>query len=130
MKAAISAFLILAIDYFTRHTASNECHITSDERVFHNLSTANSFAVGLENKTVESFTRAEVMDAENIEVTDAKIENGEPLTLATFDPDTTEYAHALELFKTLELTADSNKKKDIYPALVAAKLAAETKTEE
>lgn len=130
MKAAVTALLALAIDYFTRHTGSNECHITSDERVFHNLSTANSFAVGLENKTVESFTRAEVMEAEDIEVKDAKIENGEPLTLATFDPEETEYADALELFTTLELTAPSKKKVDIYPALVAAKLAAETKTEE
>lgn len=46
-----------AQDYFERHQGSNECHISSDGRVFHTKGSAESFAVTLEDRTVESFTR-------------------------------------------------------------------------
>jgi hypothetical protein len=49
-----------AADYFSRHKASNECHITSDERVFHTRGTADSFASGLKENTVTSYTREQI----------------------------------------------------------------------
>lgn len=52
-------FLAIALDYFARHPQSNECHITSDERVFHQKGSAESFAAYLKDKSVESFTRQE-----------------------------------------------------------------------
>lgn len=48
-----------AVDYFDRHQSSNECHITSDGRVFHTLGSAQSFAAGLKNNEVTSYKRAE-----------------------------------------------------------------------
>lgn len=47
-----------AADYFSRHQ-SDECHITSDERVFHTLGSAQSFAAQLKNNEVTSYKRAE-----------------------------------------------------------------------
>ncbi|WP_298307263.1 hypothetical protein [Flavobacterium sp.] len=47
----------LAKDYFDRHHSSNECHITSDGRVFHTAGAAQGFAGGLKNDKVESFKR-------------------------------------------------------------------------
>jgi hypothetical protein len=47
----------LATDYFDRHQVSNECHITSDDRVFHTKGSAESFASTLSNKEIVSFTR-------------------------------------------------------------------------
>jgi hypothetical protein len=46
----------LAADYFARHS-NDECHITSDGRVFHTKGSADSFANGLKDNTVVSFTR-------------------------------------------------------------------------
>jgi len=48
----------LAADYFSRHQ-NDECHITSDNRVFHTLGSAQSFASGLKDTKVASYTRAE-----------------------------------------------------------------------
>jgi uncharacterized protein (DUF927 family) len=45
--------------------------------------------------------------------------------LAEFDPETAEYAAAIKLFKGLGLVAETNKKEDIYPVLVAAKAKAQ-----
>ncbi|MNF51768.1 hypothetical protein D3C85_112960 [compost metagenome] len=45
-----------AADYFSRHQ-SDECHITSDNRVFHSKGTADGFANGLKDKAVVSYTR-------------------------------------------------------------------------
>lgn len=47
----------LSVDYFARHQSSNECHITSDNRVFHTKGSAESFATLLDNKKISSFTR-------------------------------------------------------------------------
>ncbi|MCU7615660.1 hypothetical protein NZ698_00500 [Chryseobacterium sp. PBS4-4] len=46
-----------AQDYFDRHPSSNECHITSDGRVFHEKGNATSFANTLDNQDIESFSR-------------------------------------------------------------------------
>ena len=108
-------------DYFDRHPASIECHVTSDGRVFHDIGSAQSFSSGLTDQEVTSHKRGEEK-VEEIEVND----DAQVITLADFDPETTDYKAALELFKSLELTAASNKKEDIYPVLIAAKAAAET----
>jgi hypothetical protein len=50
----------LAADYFSRHLSSNECHITSDGRVFHSKGTADGFANGLKDNAVASYTRAQI----------------------------------------------------------------------
>jgi hypothetical protein len=49
-----------ALDYFQRHLMSNECHITSDDRIFHAKGTAESFAATLADTNVDSFTRSEI----------------------------------------------------------------------
>lgn len=46
-----------AQDYFERHPSSEECHITSDGRVFHTKGSALGFAGTLDNQDVESYTR-------------------------------------------------------------------------
>ncbi|MBU4536983.1 MAG: hypothetical protein L6264_07325 [Weeksellaceae bacterium] len=52
----------LAQDYFERHSRSNECHITSDGRVFHTSGHAISFAQenNLQDQKIESYTRDQV----------------------------------------------------------------------
>lgn len=60
-----------AVDYFERHSTSNECHITSDGRVFHAIGNAISFANehNLQDQTIESYTREQV---EQIDTTDVE----------------------------------------------------------
>ena len=60
-----------AVDYFDRHPSSNECHITSDERVFHSAGTAQGFAESLKDNKVTSYKRAD-FEAVNISVVDAE----------------------------------------------------------
>lgn len=59
-----------AADYFKRHSTGTECHITSDGRVFHTKGSAESFAVGLKDQTVESFKRDEAKTADKPKVAD------------------------------------------------------------
>jgi hypothetical protein len=47
----------LAADYFERHSTSNECHITSDNRVFHTKGSAKSFVSILDDKKISSFEK-------------------------------------------------------------------------
>jgi hypothetical protein len=120
--AKTKILLVLALDYFTRYPESQECHITSDNRIFHQQSTADSFALSLKDNTVESFTREEVVSGTEV-VGATGAEDDAPITLETFDPETSDYGKAKELFKTLGLTAASNSKVDIFAALSAAKTA-------
>ena len=64
-----------AVDYFDRHPSSNECHITSDGRVFHTIGSAQGFAQALPDNKVESFTR-ETPQVEAIDVVDPTEETG------------------------------------------------------
>lgn len=57
-----------AADYFARHKESNECHITSDGRVFHSIGSASGFANTLKDNAVESFKRSEVAQPTNVVV--------------------------------------------------------------
>ena len=58
----------LAQDYFERHSISNECHISSDGRVFHTSGHAISFVQehNLQDQTIESYTRDQVAPLEEI----------------------------------------------------------------
>ncbi len=47
-----------AQDYFDRHPQNDECHITSDGRVFHTMGTALGFAGTLDDQTIESYKRS------------------------------------------------------------------------
>lgn len=60
-----------AVDYFDRHPSSNECHITSDGRVFHSSGTAQGFAESLKDNKVTSYKRAN-FEAVNVSVVDAE----------------------------------------------------------
>ncbi len=61
----------LAVDYFERHSTSNECHITSDGRVFHAIGNAISFANehNLQDQTIESYTRGQIEQKEELPFT-------------------------------------------------------------
>ncbi len=80
-----------AVDYFDRHPSSNECHITSDERVFHSAGTAQGFAESLKDNKITSYKREDF--AVNISVVDAEKVTGfeneeedENLFLENIDP--------------------------------------------
>ena len=64
-----------AVDYFDRHKESQECHITSDGRVFHTSGSAQGFAHGLKDKKITTYKRSD-LEVKNIVVTDATLESG------------------------------------------------------
>lgn len=133
-----------AVDYFDRHPSSNECHITSDGRVFHTIGSAQGFAQALPDNKVESFTR-ETPQAESKDVVDATEETGTDegteggteegteegtegeeqmldldAKLLAFDTETATYPEIVVFVKELKLASDSNKKEDLAAAIVAA----------
>tara|TARA_R110000868_G_scaffold52171_6_gene165036 strand:+ start:22850 stop:23317 length:468 start_codon:yes stop_codon:yes gene_type:complete len=55
-----------AVDYFDRHKESQECHITSDGRVFHSIGSASGFANTLKDNNVTSYTRESVKEPTKI----------------------------------------------------------------
>ncbi len=56
-----------ALDYFERHPSSNECHITSDGRVFHTNGSAEGFAGTLDDKNIESYSRKVLLKESELE---------------------------------------------------------------
>jgi hypothetical protein len=109
----------LAADYFSRHN-SNECFITSDNRVFHDIGAAQSFASGLSDQKINHFTRAEVEN--DIEVEGAEeVKTFTVEDLKAFDAETANYKEALALAKGLKIDLSSTKKEDVYAALEAEK---------
>ena len=110
----------LAKDYFDRHPSSNECHVASDGRVFHNPGTAAGYAASLKNGTVDKFTRGENNQEES--GSDAS-----ELTLEGYTPGVTTYEDAKKLVKALGLKPASQKKEDVFAALDAEKATAEAK---
>ena len=111
----------LAKDYFERHS-SNECHITSDDRVFHDIGSAQSFASSLDDQKITSYSRKEietpVLDKQNLN--DAVLK---------FDPATADYKEAKALVLALGLETASNKKEDVFAAIVAYKEILNTEVE-
>lgn len=117
----------LAADYFARHESSNECHITSDGRVFHTKGSADSFANGLKDNTVESFTRdGKTADASKDET--AKVFGLEDLE--SFNAETATYAEIKELAKAFSLESVSQKKEDLLAAIEAHKLIMNTEIQD
>lgn len=103
----------LAQDYFTRYPKSNECHITSDNRVFHTQGTAKSFADRLAVKELSSFTRSELMTPKP----EAPKPENKVLVIDDFkgfNADTATYEEAKALVKELGLKPSSNKKEDLF----------------
>jgi hypothetical protein len=110
----------LAADYFARHT-NNECHITSDGRVFHTKGSADSFANGLKDNTVVSFTRdgkTPTADGEDTGEAD-KVKAIE--TLKTFEATTAKYPELKALVKALGLEVENQKEATLVAALEAHK---------
>lgn len=104
----------LAKDYFDRHPLSNECHITSDGRVFHNSGAAQGYATNLKDREIEKFERDQKKQDDNTS-DDAVI------TLVDFDPEVTTYAQAKALVKELKLETPSQSKDDLFKALTEEK---------
>lgn len=120
----------LAADYFARHESSNECHITSDGRVFHTKGSADSFANGLKDNTVASFTRDGKKEEKEDEAsgTDAKVLSLKDLE--TFNAETATYAEIKELAKAFSLESVSQKKEDLLAAIEAHKLIMNTEIQD
>ncbi len=103
----------LAQDYFDRHPQSNECHVTSDLRVFHQKSNAESFAANLKDSKVASFTRNHGSTSNEEQTPEQK--------LLAFNPEVTSYDEAKELVKLLKIKLESKTKESHFEALAAAK---------
>ena len=120
----------LAADYFSRHGSSNECYITSDGRVFHTKGAADSFANGLKDTKVESYTR----DGKTVETAGEDTgEEGKVLaieTLKTFDASTAKYAELKALVKALGLEVENQKETTLVAALEAYKVIINTEIKE
>lgn len=116
----------LAKDYFERHSISNECHITSDGRVFHTSGHAISFAQehDLQDQTIETYTRALV---ETSEVTTEKVgPTEEEITAKTeelknLDIDAAEYPVLKTFIKFFDIKSDDQKAGTLKAALTEFK---------
>lgn len=113
----------LAADYFSRHESSNECHVTSDGRVFHTKGAADSFANGLKDNKVESFSRASSDKNDTDEPTDEAASGFTPEEVKAFDTTVASYAEIKALANGLGLDPASQKKEDLSQAIEAYKAA-------
>lgn len=123
----------LAADYFSRHLSSNECHITSDGRVFHSKGNADGFANGLKDNKVTSYTRAEVKapvvdDLGDDDSNKAKVQALD--ALKNFDATTATYPEIKALVKDLGLESPTNKQPDLLATIEAYKTALNTEVKE
>lgn len=113
-----------AADYFGRHK-NDECHITSDGRVFHTIGSAQSFAAGLKDAKIESFKRAEFeKKTSDDSQEDSSDEDTKVLALETlknFDPATAKYPEINKLVKMLGIEPVSQKQPDLLAAIEAYK---------
>jgi hypothetical protein len=119
----------LAADYFARHS-NDECHITSDGRVFHTKGSADSFANGLKDNTVVSFTRDGKKEEKKEEApgSDATVFTLEDLK--AFDTTTASYAEIKALANGLNLESASQKKEDLLAAIEAQKVIINTEVQD
>lgn len=113
-----------AADYFGRHK-NDECHITSDGRVFHTIGSAQSFASGLKDATIESFKRAEFEKKTSEDSQDDSSDEETKVlaleTLKNFDPASAKYPEIKELVKMLGIEPASLKQPDLLAAIEAYK---------
>ena len=116
-----------AQDYFDRHPSSDECHITSDGRVFHNKGGALGFAGTLDNQEIESYSRKVLekekslqSDIENTGESDisheAKLKELETLELTTAN-----YNEMKILVKFFDVKVDNQKAETLITALTEYK---------
>lgn len=112
-----------AQDYFDRHPSGEECHITSDGRVFHTKGSAQGFAGTLDNQDIESYSR-KVLETENSlkqeadsgADRDAKIKELEALELVTAN-----YNEMKALAKYFEVKTENQKAETLIAALTEFK---------
>lgn len=113
-----------AADYFGRHK-NDECHITSDGRVFHTIGSAQSFAAGLKDATIESFKRAEFEKKTSEDSQDDPSDEDTKVlaleTLKNFDSATAKYPEIKELVKMLGIEPASLKQPDLLAEIEAYK---------
>lgn len=122
-----------AADYFGRHK-NDECHITSDGRVFHTIGSAQSFAAGLKDATVESFKRTDFEKQTSEDSQDGSSDEDTKVlaleTLKNFDPATAKYPEIKELVKMLGIEPATQKQPDLLAAIEAFKVAVNTEVQE
>jgi hypothetical protein len=113
-----------AADYFSRHQ-NDECHITSDGRVFHTIGSAQSFAAGLKDATIDSFKRTDFEKQTSEDSQDGSSDEDTKIlaleALKTFDSATATYEDAKALVNSLALETQSKKKEDLFASIEAFK---------
>ena len=117
-----------AIDYFDRHPLSEECHVTSDGRVFHTKGSAQSMAGTLDDGAIESYSRkviekdAKIEDENHSnEITEAQILEKTEF-LKTADVEKLEYKEVKALVKLFSLETADQKGETLITALNEYKL--------
>ncbi len=114
----------LSVDYFERHQSSNECHITSDNRIFHTKGSAESFTSLLDDKKVRSYTREskEVKnDAKNEEIDENQLKS-KLAELEATDLVKENYQALKTLVKYFEIEVTDQKAETLIQALTDYKL--------
>ena len=112
-----------AQDYFDRHPTSDECHITSDGRVFHNIGAAQGMAGTLDDQNIESYSR-KVLEKEKAEsVTDTSIVDAAMMEafLNVHDVDKMKYDDLKRLCKFFEIKTEDQKADTLIAALTEYK---------
>lgn len=123
-----------AKDYFERHPVSEECHITSDGRVFHTKGSAQGFAGTLDDQAIESYQRkvllkakAEVKKADDdkgndgdLKPTEEQIQEKQSF-LKNTEVAEIEYAEMKALVKFFEIETADVKKDTLITALTEYK---------
>jgi len=112
-----------AQDYFDRHPTSDECHITSDGRVFHNKGTALGMAGTLDDQNIESYSR-KVLEKEKAE-NDSAPSQVEEIMMETFlkanEVDKMKYDDLKKLCKFFEIKTEDQKADTLISALTEYK---------
>ena len=119
-----------AADYFSRHQSSNECHITSDGRVFHTKGSADSFASALKDNKVVSYTRDENKAPKSEAPGDEAPKVYTLEDLKAFDATTATYPEIKALANGLGLESASQKQVDLLAAIEAQKAIVNTEVKE
>ncbi|OWK99265.1 hypothetical protein AP75_01905 [Kaistella haifensis DSM 19056] len=117
----------LAQDYFERHSRSNECHITSDGRVFHTSGHAISFAQenNLQDQTIESYTRDQAEKIATVPVEPVGPTEEEIIAkteeLKNLDIDAAEYPVLKTFIKFFDIKCEDQKAATLKTALTEYK---------
>lgn len=112
-----------AQDYFNRHPTSDECHITSDGRVFHNKGSAQGMAGTLDDQNIESYSR-KVFEKEKAD-NDSAPSQVEAIIMETFlnanEVDKMKYDDLKKLCKFFEIKTGDQKAETLIAALTEYK---------